>query len=60
MVRKIITELNDDDYHIFARIANDSGLSVHEKVQEIVDLYVLVEKKKFKQTRLSQDFRNPQ
>ena len=52
MVREIITKFSDDDYHIFARIANDSGLSVKEKLQEIVDIYIIVEKKKFKQSRL--------
>ena len=46
MIRKIITKLNENDYHIFARIANDSGLSVQEKIQEIVDIYIIIEKKK--------------
>ena len=55
MVREIITKFSDDDYHIFARIANDSGLSVKEKLQEIVDIYIIVEKKKFKQTRINQE-----
>ncbi|MEX0854372.1 MAG: hypothetical protein WD018_01230 [Nitrosopumilaceae archaeon] len=52
MVRKIITRFSDDDYHIFARIANDSGISVEEKLQEIVDIYIIVEKNRFKQDRL--------
>lgn len=51
MVRKIITKFNEHDYHIFTRIANNSGLSVEEKIQEIVDVYLLVEKNKFKQDR---------
>ena len=55
MVRNIITKFNDNDYHIFARIANGSGLSVEEKLQEIVDVYLIIEKKKFKQTRINQD-----
>ncbi|MEX0598796.1 MAG: hypothetical protein WD512_20095 [Candidatus Paceibacterota bacterium] len=55
MVQKIITKLNEDDYHIFARIANDSGLSVKEKLQEIVDIYIIVEKNRFKQTRIPQE-----
>ena len=54
MVRNIITKFNDNDYHIFARIANGSGLSVEEKLQEIVDIYLIIEKKKFKQTRINQ------
>ena len=55
MIRKIVTKLNENDYHIFARIANDSGLSVEEKLQEIVDVYIIVEKNKFKQTRITQE-----
>ena len=55
MVRNIITKFNENDYHIFARIANGSGLSVEEKLQEIVDVYLIIEKKKFKQTRINQD-----
>ena len=51
MVRKIITKLSEKDYHVFSRIANNSGLSVEEKLQEIVDLYILVEKNRFKQSR---------
>ena len=51
-MRKIITILNENDYHIFARIANESGLSVEEKLQEIVDIYIIIEKNRFKQSRL--------
>ncbi len=51
MTRKIITKFSEHDFHIFSRIANDSGLSVEEKIQEIVDVYLLVEKKRFKQSR---------
>ena len=52
MIRKIITKFSENDYHIFARIANESGLSVEEKLQEIVDVYIIIEKNRFKQTRL--------
>jgi len=58
MVRNIITKFNENDYHIFSKIANDSGLSVEEKLQEIVDIYIIVEKNKFKQTRINHQF-NP-
>ena len=51
LVRNIVTKLNEREFQIFTRIANESGLSVEEKLQEIVDLYVLVEKNRFKQTR---------
>ena len=53
MVRNIVTKFSEQDYHIFARIANDSGLSVQEKIQEIVDIYIIVEKNKFKQSRIN-------
>ena len=53
MVREIVIKLNENDYHIFARIANDSGLSVQEKLQEIVDVYIIVEKNRFKQSRIN-------
>ena len=52
MVRNIITKFTENDYHIFSRIANGSGLSVEEKLQEIVDIYIIIEKNKFKQTRI--------
>ena len=58
-IRKIVTKLNENDYHIFARIANDSGLSVQEKIQEIVDIYIIVEKNRFKQSRINHPF-NPE
>ena len=58
MVRNIVTKFSENDYHIFSRIANDSGLSVEEKLQEIVDIYIIVEKNKFKQTRINHQF-NP-
>ena len=54
MVRNIITKFSENDYHMFSRIANDSGLSVEEKLQEIVDVYIIVEKNRFKQSRLLQ------
>jgi hypothetical protein len=55
MVREVITKFSEQDYHIFSRIANESGLSVEEKIQEIVDVYILVEKNRFKQTRINQE-----
>ena len=58
MVRNIVTKFSEKDYHIFSRIANDSGLSVEEKLQEIVDIYILVEKNRFKQSRIDQEIWN--
>ena len=53
MTREIITKFGEKDYHIFSRIANHSGLSVEEKIQEIVDVYLLIERHRFKQTNLN-------
>ena len=55
MVRKIVTKFSEENYHIFSRIANESGLSVEEKIQEIVDIYIIIEKNRFKQTRINQE-----
>ncbi|MGI0022675.1 MAG: hypothetical protein ACRD9Q_07425 [Nitrososphaeraceae archaeon] len=55
MVRNIITKFSENDYHMFSRIANDSGLSVEEKLQEIVDVYIIVEKNRFKQSRIDHE-----
>jgi len=54
MLRKIIIKLSENDYHDFARVANDSGLSVEEKIYEIIDVYLLVQRKRFKQCRINQ------
>ena len=53
MAREIITKFNEKDYHIFSRIANEYGLSVEEKIQEIVDVYLLIERNSFRQSRLN-------
>jgi len=53
MVREIIIKLNEKDYHDFARIANDSGLSVEEKIREVIDIYLIVERNRFKQNRIN-------
>ena len=53
MLREIIIKLNENDYHDFARIANNSGLSVKEKIYEIIDVYLIVERKRFKQSRIN-------
>jgi len=53
MVREIIIKLNEKDYHDFARIANDSGLSVEEKIREVIDVYLIVERNRFKQNRIN-------
>jgi len=52
-MREIIIKLSENDHHDFARIANDSGLSVEEKIREIVDVYLIVERNRFKQNRIN-------
>ncbi len=53
MTREVVTKFSEKDYHIFSRMANESGLTVPEKIQEIVDMYLIVERHKFKQTRMN-------
>ncbi len=55
MARKVVTEFNEKDFHMFTRISNASGLSVSEKIQEIVDMYLIIEKNKFKTCRFPID-----
>jgi hypothetical protein len=51
MARTVVTEFNEKDFHMFTRISNDSGLTVSEKIQEIVDMYLIIERNKFRQSR---------
>ncbi len=53
MTREVITKFSEKDYHIFTRIVNGSGLSVQEKIQETVDMYLLIERDKFAQSRVN-------
>ncbi len=47
VLREFLIRLNDDDYHDFSRIANEYGLSVEEKIYEIIEFYLLVGRRKF-------------
>ena len=40
--------MNEKDYHDFLRLANEYGLSVEEKIYEIIAYYLLVERRRFK------------
>ncbi len=53
-VRKIILEFNNIDYIDFQKVANESGLTPEEKLQEIVEYYLIIERnrKKFTQKLL--------
>ena len=47
-LRKFIIKMNERNYHDFLRVANEYGLTVEEKIYEIIDYYILVERKRFK------------
>ena len=54
-MRKITIKINDDDYLHFQTIANESGLRIDEKISEIIQYYIIIERnrKKFsKQTKI--------
>jgi hypothetical protein len=47
--------MNDDDYHDFSLIANEYGLTVEEKIYEIIDYYLLIQRSRFKTCPFSPD-----
>lgn len=53
-MRKIIIKFSTQDYLDFQNIANESGLTPEEKIQEIVQYYLIIERnrKKFTQRLL--------
>jgi len=53
-VREISVKFKDTDYLDFQKIANESGLSPEEKISEIVEYYLIIERnrKKFTQKLL--------
>jgi hypothetical protein len=53
-VRKIILQFNNIDYFAFQKVANESGLTPEEKLKEIVEYYLIIERnrKKFTQKLL--------
>jgi hypothetical protein len=54
-LRKLIIKIIEEDYYDFSRIANKSGLSVEEKIYEIIDYYLLIQRGRFKTCRFSPD-----
>jgi hypothetical protein len=52
MLREIVIKLNGKDYHDFLKISNEYGLSVEEKIYEMIYVYLIVQRKRFKQNRL--------
>jgi len=53
-MREIILKFNNVDYLDFQKIANESGLTPAEKLHEVVEYYLIVERnrKKFTQKML--------
>jgi len=52
MLREIIIKLGVQDYHDFLKVSNEYGLSVEEKIYEMIHVYLIVQRKRFKQSRL--------
>jgi len=53
-MRKITIEIQDSDHMDFQSAANNSGLKVDEKILEIIQYYIIIERnrKKFSQNTL--------
>jgi hypothetical protein len=53
-VREIIIKVKDADYIAFQKVANESGLDPTEKIAEIIQYYLIIERnrRKFTQTRI--------
>jgi len=53
-MREITIEIKDSDYLDFQSAANNSGLRVDEKISEIIQYYIIIERnrKKFTQSVL--------
>ena len=54
-LRKLIIKMLEEDYYDFSRIANESGLSVEEKIYEIIEYYLLIQRGRFKTCRFFTD-----
>ena len=58
ILRKFVIKLSEKDYHDFLRISNQYGLEVEEKIYEIIEYYLLIERGRFKTRRINHDFQN--
>jgi len=47
-LRKVVIKLNAKDYVDFLQIANGDGLTAKEKIYEIINYYLIIERKKRK------------
>ena len=44
-LKELIIKMSERDYHEFLQISNEYGLSVEEKIYEIIDYYLLIRRK---------------
>jgi len=47
-LRKVVIKLNAKDYVDFLQISNEDGLTAEEKIYEIINYYLIIERKKRK------------
>jgi len=47
-LRKVVIKLNAKDYVDFLQISNMDGLTAEEKIYEIINYYLIIERKKRK------------
>jgi len=47
-LRKVVIKLNAKDYVDFLQISNGDGLTAEEKIYEIINYYLIIERKKRK------------
>jgi len=47
-LRKVIIKLNEKDYVDFLQTSNGYGLTAEEKIYEIINYYLIIERKKRK------------
>ncbi len=57
-MRKLVIKLNEKDYVDFLQTSNGDGLTAEEKIYEIINYYLIIERKKrkvkFSRKKLSQ------
>ena len=53
-MREVTIRIKDEDYLDFQSVANNSGLKIDEKIHEIIQYYIIIERnrKKFTQATL--------
>jgi hypothetical protein len=47
-LRKVVIKLNEKDYVDFLQTSNGGGLTAEEKIYEIINYYLIIERKKRK------------